>query len=632
MEILAPIGNRESLDAALRLKPDAVYFGLKNFNARLRTYNFSIEQAGTVINMCRKRGIRSYITLNTLLKNNEFDDITKLLSTIETITPDGIIVQDLGLAHIISRYYPALDIFASTQTTNLNSKKLRFLEKQSFKRVILERQLTIEEIKKIKEASGIDIELFILGAVCYSFSGQCLFSSYIGSKSANRGLCTQPCRRLYESRGKRDYIFSIKDLDWTEYLGELKSIGISGIKIEGRMKPGSYVYQAISYIQGLLQGQHISEAVISRPPARLLMDKKENLYHEPISGRYAGRVTFSKDNTIRVSASIKFQEYDIIRLVNKANDYSSSNIKILSVRHLCGITYELELNKSDIYPPDLMVYLIGRNYNLQDPMKKIKTSKISYPLPKRIKMPKPNREDLRNSHIYIIDRHEWCDILRGEKILLELRNYDTDTVKNIKPFGIKLPSCLLEDDIQKAEKLMTILISEGIRNIMVSDESQLEIITGKNAFNIYQDPHMKNLNSFSNHIYLKSGIKYTSFFLEGDIPSLITMPRSIFIAIYSVPVLFVSRIPPLGFYPGFLFRDTKDLKFYKVIEKGDIYYTIPENPLNLMPIKTKLENYGFTNFIYDLRFIKPDRKKLQNIIRKQERQDTSLFNIKRGLR
>ncbi len=634
MEILAPVGNKESLDAVIRLRPDAVYFGLKDYNARIRTHNFSIDQANYITAICRSNHIKTYITLNTLLKNSDFHNITSLLCALEEIKPDGLIIQDLGLADVISRYFKGLEISASTQTTNLNSFKLRFLEKLSIKRAILERQLTLKEIREIKANSQIDIEVFILGAICYSISGNCLFSSFIGGNSANRGLCTQPCRRLYQLKNSRNYLFSIKDLDFSDYLKELEDIGIKGIKIEGRMKPGSYVYQAIKYIYEKLDGRDRDENIISRPFTSLMMDKKNDIYHVPVSGLFIGTVQECDETRIIISCGAPVCRGDIIRINEPESDKSSSSIKILDVEELPDSKLILTINKAFKPGAGGSVYLTGRDYGLKDPLKQIKIRKLKYTNHCRLVYPAEEKGHIKNCRIYITDNKGWLKFLKGKKVFYELEDYRPDKLSSMKLdniYGIKLPQFLFELEIPELQKLIKTISDIGLKNLMISDEGQLEALPKNNGLRLFQDPNMKNLNSFSNNVYIRHGLKNTSFFIEGDIPSLLSMPRHIFITLYSRPILFASRIKPLCYKKHLSFRDLKNKKEFLIMEKNGVFYTVPRTPINAIHLVEKFRKYGFSNFIYDLRYIQPNRDTIR-IIDGHKKENPGLFNLKKGLR
>jgi len=250
-EILAPVGNIENLEAAVLAGADAVYLAGKNFGARSFAENFTKEQLIDVIEYCHLRDVSVYITVNTLIKEDELLEVMKYIDFLYINGVDALIVQDIGLASIILEQYPDLDLHASTQMTAHSLEDVKFLETMGFKRVILSREVSIEEIKKIKNNTTVALEVFVHGALCVSYSGQCLMSSLIGGRSGNRGKCAQPCRKLYQLKDKDDYkkegyLLSLKDLSVQEEIEALKAVGITSLKIEGRMKSKNYVYSVVS--------------------------------------------------------------------------------------------------------------------------------------------------------------------------------------------------------------------------------------------------------------------------------------------------------------------------------------------------------------------------------------------------
>ncbi|MDR2864542.1 MAG: U32 family peptidase [Spirochaetaceae bacterium] len=241
IELLAPAGNSEALDAAIACGADAVYLGLKNFNARLRSTNFAYSQFEGLLKNLHRMKRKVYVTVNTLFVERERDRIYQLLKYLAQIGTDGIIVQDFGVLKITSECFPSLKIHSSTQMNIASSRACNVLSKHTVSRVVLARELSLEEIKAIRAKTNIELEVFVHGALCVSASGLCLFSSFLGGKSANRGMCTQACRRLYSAGDESAYYFSPLDLQLLEKLPDLAAAGVNAVKIEGRMKSAEYV-------------------------------------------------------------------------------------------------------------------------------------------------------------------------------------------------------------------------------------------------------------------------------------------------------------------------------------------------------------------------------------------------------
>lgn len=256
MKIVAPAGNMERFYAAIKGTADEIYLGLKGFGARRSAENFSLEEIKMAIDYAHLRGSRVFLTLNTIITNREIDLLYPKLKDLYNYGLDAIIVQDIGYADYLHKNFPNIEIHGSTQMTVANYHEINYLKTLGFKRIVLPRELSFEEIKEIRENTDMELEVFVSGSLCISFSGNCYMSSFIGGRSGNRGMCAQPCRKEYkDSCGKTSYFLSPKDqlLGFAE-IEKLKEIGIESIKIEGRMKDPNYVYETVSYYRSLING------------------------------------------------------------------------------------------------------------------------------------------------------------------------------------------------------------------------------------------------------------------------------------------------------------------------------------------------------------------------------------------
>ena len=254
MEILAPAGGPEQLTAALRAGADAVYLGLAQFSARGAATNFNCEQLADAVADCHERGVKVYVALNTLIKDEEIEAVHAALKTVCAAGADAVIVQDLAVAAMVRECAPMMPLHASTQMTVHNLSGVQALERLGFSRVVLARELTIEEIKHIAKNTTLEIEVFVHGALCMSASGMCYLSSLLGQRSGNRGLCAQPCRLNFQCNG-REHALSLKDLSVVSQLAELAAVGVTSAKIEGRMKRPEYVAAAVQACRTALAGQ-----------------------------------------------------------------------------------------------------------------------------------------------------------------------------------------------------------------------------------------------------------------------------------------------------------------------------------------------------------------------------------------
>ena len=239
-ELLAPAGNIEALDAAIGEGADAVYLGLKTFNARLRSSNFAWNQFEAAVQAVHRLGKKIFVTVNTVSEERETERLYRFLAYLDRVGPDGLIVQDFGVVRMVQEFFPKLKLHASTQMNIASARGVNLLSKEGIRRVVLSRELSLEEIKKIRANTSAELEEFVHGALCVSESGLCLFSRYLGGKSANRGMCTQACRRFYtaETNGGfvEGYFFFSRGLQLGGKNSEFVMARGESFKIKRRMK------------------------------------------------------------------------------------------------------------------------------------------------------------------------------------------------------------------------------------------------------------------------------------------------------------------------------------------------------------------------------------------------------------
>ena len=252
-ELLAPAGSLEILKGVIESGADAVYVGGSMFGARAYANNFTEEELLEAIDFAHLRGVKVYLTVNTLIKNSEFSKLYDYLLVYYKRGLDAVIVQDIGVVKAIHEYFPSMEIHTSTQMTVTGADGVRFLSQFGVTRVVMAREVSLAEMKRIHEETGMELEAFVHGALCYSYSGQCLFSSILGGRSGNRGRCAQPCRLPYTVEGKKDeYILSLKDMCGIKALDKLHDAGVYSLKIEGRMKQLEYACGVVKYYRSYI--------------------------------------------------------------------------------------------------------------------------------------------------------------------------------------------------------------------------------------------------------------------------------------------------------------------------------------------------------------------------------------------
>ena len=363
IELLSPVGDFECLKAAVQNGANAVYLGTVDFNARYSAKNFTIQELEEAINYAHLRNVKVFLTLNTLIKNEELNDALNLATKAYELGVDAIIVQDVGLANILLKSFPDLPIHSSTQMTCHSLSGAKVLQKAGFKRIVLSRELSLNEIEYIKSNIDCEIEIFTHGALCISYSGQCLYSSLIGGRSGNRGKCAQGCRLCYsllenEKQLDKGYLLSPKDLCSLELLPELVATDIDSLKIEGRMKTPEYVATVTriyrKYINKILNNEKyiieekdkkdllqvfnrggFSTGHLSNEPNKELIFKETpsniGIYIGNVAKYNAnkGHITLSLNENLSIGDTITFEKentkYTVSELMDNNKNLSSAN-------------------------------------------------------------------------------------------------------------------------------------------------------------------------------------------------------------------------------------------------------------------------------------------------------------------
>jgi putative protease len=336
-ELLAPAGTKEAFQAALDNGADAVYLGLKAFSARALARNFSLPEVGTMVDLAHKTGRKVFVALNSLIKEQEIPELVGYLAALEAIGADALIIQDLGLWRVARKHFPGLRLHASTLMTVHNSLGVRQAHSMGFNRVVLAREMTREEIRSAVRDTPIETEVFVHGALCFSYSGLCLLSSYFGGKSSTRGRCVQPCRRRYSWGGRTGTFFSMGDLCSLEHVHELWDLGIRSIKIEGRLRPPHYVASVVRAYRMVLDSPRGDPDVLAE--ARRLVEGAlgrpltEGYYFSahpadavsPVraanTGKFLGKILKSTDKGLLLNTETPPERGDRLRLIYRDKDH-----------------------------------------------------------------------------------------------------------------------------------------------------------------------------------------------------------------------------------------------------------------------------------------------------------------------
>ena len=329
IELLAPAGDEEALKAAIMAGANAVYMGGSRFGARAFAGNFEDDKLIDAVDYAHQMGVKIYITANTIIKDEEIGDFLNYIDFLYEIGVDAVILQDLGMIDIISKRIPDLELHASTQMTASTAQDVLFLKELGVSRVVLSRELSYDEISAIKTETNVEVEAFVHGALCVSYSGKCLFSSMNGMRSGNRGMCAQPCREPYKATVEnkplldKEYVFSTKDLNTLDILEDLIDAGIDSLKIEGRMKRSEYVFAVTSAYR-----QAIDNVIMKHEPSISSLDMNysavelDKVFNRDFTKGYIGQDKGSK------IMNHKFQKY-VGKPVAKVIEYDRKSKRLI---------------------------------------------------------------------------------------------------------------------------------------------------------------------------------------------------------------------------------------------------------------------------------------------------------------
>ena len=357
MELLAPAGNFEKLKTAIYFGADAVYFSGKNFGLRAFAGNFTDDEIEKAFEFLHKNNKKGYVTINILANDSDFETIDEYLNLLIKVKADGIIVSDLGLINYIRKNFPSINIHVSTQANITNSYSAKFLEELGVKRIVLARELNLEQIKNIHtNLNNVELEVFIHGAMCISYSGRCLLSNYLTGRDSNRGACVQACRWKYfireenrddelpiEEDQRGTYILNSKDLCLIDYLEQLKQAGVESLKIEGRMKSDYYVASVVNAYRRAIDGyqdlnilhQELEKTSHRRYTTGFMFGSDDKEYLEdsmPVQSYIfvAKVIENSKNGRVKVEMRNRFKEGDILEILSPSDNFLK-NIKINNI-------------------------------------------------------------------------------------------------------------------------------------------------------------------------------------------------------------------------------------------------------------------------------------------------------------
>ncbi|MFC1546210.1 peptidase U32 family protein [bacterium] len=677
MELLAPAGSKEAFITAVNAGADAVYIGTKNFNARLKADNVNLYDLEVLIDYARKKGVKVYITFNTLVKHEEINNAVKIIHSINMLRPDGIIVQDLGIARIISLYYPDLKLHASTQMAVHNSLGVETLADMGFKRVVLARELSFSEIKNITKKSPIEQEIFVHGALCFCISGMCLFSSVIGSYSGNRGLCTQPCRRIWKTSNMKGYLFSPRDLELADFINKIKNTGVKSLKIEGRMRSSEYVYKTVKAYKLLLDAKEgeinlaLKEAhdILKNDYARkksiCIFEGRDNALFEPYKaqcmGKEIGKVLHLDNDSFSIELNEELFKGDRIRISNpetdnttvfKVKNINKNNNTYIFNENINGYKKGNPVFKAGSFAWDekLIKKQINEIYNSysKKSIKKERFNNAYTSLTARV-WRKDNKRILKKEQLWVkIDNPKWIPYLlnNSEKIICSINKGNFITFKNylekhdipMEKLIIELTPFIAQREINDYKEAVSYFTHKRVRKYVINNISQPALLS--NDTEKIAGSYLYVWNAYSARLLKDYGINYFTVSWEHDILSIRRLANSglsayLLVNIFGYPVITRSRMLSKETNYNEVSSDKKNIKFKIIIDAG-MNILIPDKPVMIFNAVDKMKNMGIGNFIIDLSFINPQKMFYTNLIdyfkNRKNYTNSFKFNFKRGVK
>ena len=655
-ELLLPAGNTEMFHAALEGGADAVYLGLKRFNARKRADNFNIQQFQALLDEAGKHNMKVYLTLNTVIKNKELPELLDTLYSISQTGISAVIIQDWGVYDLIRNHFNNLKIHASTQMGNHNSLGGTYSEKLGFERVIFARELTQKELISVREKSNIQIEMFVHGALCYSFSGMCLFSSYLGGMSANRGMCMQPCRRMYHDENQKKYLFSLKDYQLIKHIPEIMKLGVFSLKVEGRLKSAEYVYQvARAYRMAIDHPDKVEDAAkllkydMGREKTSyfLVGDISEAITENPSTGIFLGKIKELTQKGFKLQTNESINQGNRM-WIRSPKGQNRKALKVKSLEKRSDGNIIIHSPPGAIQKGDLAYLANLRQQKFPDKFptngKKIKTSLPEHHKKKIIQsLTQPGR--VNKTQIFVrIDSIQWLKKIpfrETDNIIINLPEEEWKKLdvtaflvkKNASRIFFELPKFIPEGKIEFYHTLFRKYRKHGYQNFMISHLSQKLIIPEKSVIAANENVYV--YNDASIHHLMKENIKLFCYPLENDMENLFEhQNKKGIIPMYFYPELFYSRMPIKIKDKMHTFKDDKNYSF-KRIRKNGMTIIVPGEPVSLTQYKSKLDSTGFGRYLIDLTYEKPSDKRFHTILQKlrhsEQIQPSNTFNFKKEL-
>ena len=689
-ELLAPAGSPASWAAAVEAGADAVYLGLKSYSARAFAANFTPAELARAVDLSHERGVKVFVAFNSLLKDRELPDAARALEGLTRIGPDALILQDLGLLRLIKKHFPHFETHASTLMAGHNMSGLTTLKNLGFDRAVLARELSLREVERLTARAPLGLEIFIHGALCFSFSGLCLMSSFLGGKGSLRGACTQPCRRLYESGRGKGYFFSPTDLEALDLMAAVRNLPLSALKIEGRMKGPDYVSRVVRAYRLLLDvpeddlpwALEDARALIESSPGR---QRSNGFLRSPraedalaprsaaTSGLFLGRVSAGGPEGGIVTLKERVEIGDRLRVQFKQDDERQAfTLKAMldGDRPLEEAGPDREVRFQTPFPLSAgdLVFKVGsgreeKEAAVSDLVKALEQGRSPGPaegprLKKALDWLKPGPTSKGGSS----RRPElWYRLARTE---------DASGLAQLKPGRIILPVTTanvrrlaglrrrLGDLVQRLiwappplvfnEQILARdleqLMRMGAREFMVSNPGHLTLLRewvkpGRGRVTLYGDWRLNCLNAQTEAVLADLGLSGLTISLETDeenLKELLARPAQAarILYLYGRPPLFTSRLKPAGLKSGQPVISPKKERF-RVYQDQQSLVAVAEKPVSFASLLKYRHLGGVTAFLIDLEYdprpLASAKEVTEAVHRGRPMRNTSRFNFERGL-
>ncbi len=693
LELLAPAGSTEAFFAALDQGADAVYCGLKEFSARARARNFTLPELERLTAYAHQQQKKLYVTLNTLLKEAELPQLVDVLASLAAIKIDGLIIQDLGVWRLAHRHFPGLPLHASTQMTVHNAAGVKMLEQMGFTRAVLARELSLAEIAEIRSQTTIELEHFVHGALCFSISGQCLFSSALTGASGNRGRCAQPCRRRLHNRQQPGYHFSTSDLSAIELLPQLIKAGVISFKIEGRMKSAEYVARVVAAYRlmlnapenqrknALLEAAEHLDLSFGRQATKGFLTGfvptgiADSAQHGTL-GRHLGEVVSIKSGMVGFTAKERLHVGDRIR-IQPQNDQAGTGF---TVRELfweqkkakavkAGDFVQVKMPDKGFFRIGDAVFKVGGKplFTLspeacQDRLNKVvpapgseaadqlRATSISQALaalvpataPGAVTVPELTVRGRDLQDIGLLTEPESAlqlELPLTPKNLAALKSVERQLSRTKERLSWELPAMLFGPDWTQYRRAVQMLHASGYRRFRINNLGHIPLFAGLADVILLGGFRCYTLNSQAARAWQELGLAELTLSLEDEhknIRDLYQRPLTIPLAltVYSGVTLLLSRIPIKGLRSGNVLHSDKEEE-YRIVTDSGLTEVMSGQDFSLVGRRRELREMGCARIIVDLSHCGAvsvkGRHVLAALASDQPLPDTFTFNYLQGL-